>query len=205
MTNGKWIPLQVQTRDSRILVDLSCFWFSALREFSPRCLIPGNCRPHYIRSTMYNLPCTNDIIKQCHIPMALTITPFARIDEKEVSDVTLVNMTSNTSWRQIFHDVRNIMTSKMSWSRHILWRLKFHDVRYFMTSDMYYDVIQRHSTCVADVGGIILHNAVFYRGSHNPLNVRVVSPVAKLPASVHVFIIAASPVGESGGVGTSPL
>ncbi|XP_064620101.1 protein transport protein Sec24C-like isoform X2 [Lineus longissimus] len=43
----------------------------------------GNANPRFIRSTMYNLPCTQDMQKECHIPIAMTITPFARLDDKE--------------------------------------------------------------------------------------------------------------------------
>lgn len=48
----------------------------------------GNANPRFIRSTMYNLPCTQDMQKECHIPIAMTITPFARLDEKEVRLLT---------------------------------------------------------------------------------------------------------------------
>ncbi|XP_013388768.1 protein transport protein Sec24C isoform X1 [Lingula anatina] len=44
----------------------------------------GNANPRFIRSVMYNIPCTNDMIKQCHIPIALTISPFARLQPGEL-------------------------------------------------------------------------------------------------------------------------
>lgn len=44
----------------------------------------GNCSPRFIRSTMYNIPSQPDLIKQCHIPIALSISPFARLHPDEV-------------------------------------------------------------------------------------------------------------------------
>ena len=43
----------------------------------------GNCNPSFIRSTMYNIPCTADMMKNSHIPFALTICPFAKLREEE--------------------------------------------------------------------------------------------------------------------------
>jgi hypothetical protein len=43
-----------------------------------------------MRSTMYNVPCTNDMLKQTHLPFALTLMPFAQLGEKEVSFMFLV-------------------------------------------------------------------------------------------------------------------
>ncbi|KAJ8317884.1 hypothetical protein KUTeg_002975 [Tegillarca granosa] len=44
----------------------------------------GNCSPRFLRSTMYNIPCTSDMLKNCHIPFALTISPFAKIHDQEI-------------------------------------------------------------------------------------------------------------------------
>lgn len=44
----------------------------------------GNCSPRFIRSTMYNIPSQPDLIKHCHIPIALSISPLARIHPEEV-------------------------------------------------------------------------------------------------------------------------
>lgn len=38
---------------------------------------------------MYNVPCTADMLKNSHIPFALTITPFAKLHKEEVSYVLL--------------------------------------------------------------------------------------------------------------------
>ncbi|XP_054002106.1 protein transport protein Sec24C isoform X2 [Hylaeus anthracinus] len=43
----------------------------------------GNASPRYIRSTMYTVPTTADIIKQTNVPFALIISPMARIAEGE--------------------------------------------------------------------------------------------------------------------------
>jgi protein transport protein SEC24 len=45
----------------------------------------GNSSPRYLRSTMYNIPTNTDIMKQCAIPFALVISPFARIMDQEMS------------------------------------------------------------------------------------------------------------------------
>ncbi|XP_003738426.1 protein transport protein Sec24C [Galendromus occidentalis] len=38
----------------------------------------GNAGPNYIRSTVYSVPCSPDVIKQTQVPLAVAITPFAR-------------------------------------------------------------------------------------------------------------------------------
>ncbi|CAL1526344.1 unnamed protein product [Lymnaea stagnalis] len=43
----------------------------------------GNASPRFIRSTMYNVPCTADMLKSSHIPFALALTPFAELDAQE--------------------------------------------------------------------------------------------------------------------------
>ncbi|KYQ47183.1 Protein transport protein Sec24C [Trachymyrmex zeteki] len=43
----------------------------------------GNTSPRYIRSTMYNVPTTADLIKQTNIPFGLVISPMARIVKGE--------------------------------------------------------------------------------------------------------------------------
>ncbi|KZC10745.1 PREDICTED: protein transport protein Sec24C [Dufourea novaeangliae] len=43
----------------------------------------GNASPRYIRSTMYTVPTTADIIKQTSVPFALIVSPMARIAENE--------------------------------------------------------------------------------------------------------------------------
>ena len=34
---------------------------------------------------MYNIPCTSDMLKNSHIPLALSISPFAQLQAEEVS------------------------------------------------------------------------------------------------------------------------
>lgn len=43
----------------------------------------GNSSPRFIRSTMYNIPVTVDMMKQANIPFGLLISPFARTVEQE--------------------------------------------------------------------------------------------------------------------------
>lgn len=43
----------------------------------------GNCNPAFLRSTMYNVPYTSDMLKNSHIPFALTISPFAKLQDEE--------------------------------------------------------------------------------------------------------------------------
>ncbi|GLV32062.1 Secretory 24CD [Carabus blaptoides fortunei] len=43
----------------------------------------GNAGPRYIRSTMYNVPTTSDIMKQTAVPFGLVISPLARTFEQE--------------------------------------------------------------------------------------------------------------------------
>ncbi|KCV72359.1 hypothetical protein H696_01752 [Fonticula alba] len=37
----------------------------------------GNCSPHFIRSTMYQIPTTSDLQKSCKIPFGFVLQPFA--------------------------------------------------------------------------------------------------------------------------------
>ncbi|XP_076642810.1 COPII coat complex component secretory 24CD isoform X2 [Halictus rubicundus] len=43
----------------------------------------GNASPRYIRSTMYTVPTTSDILKQTNVPFAVIVSPMARIAEGE--------------------------------------------------------------------------------------------------------------------------
>lgn len=45
----------------------------------------GYASPRYIRSTMYNVPITNDLMKQTAVPFGLVISPMARVAEGEVT------------------------------------------------------------------------------------------------------------------------
>lgn len=44
----------------------------------------GNSGPRFIRSTMYNVPATPDMIKQTSVPFSLIISPFAETGEGEI-------------------------------------------------------------------------------------------------------------------------
>ncbi|KAF5297356.1 hypothetical protein FQR65_LT01286 [Abscondita terminalis] len=43
----------------------------------------GNASPRYIRSTMYNIPITQDLMKQTSVPFGLVISPMARTFDQE--------------------------------------------------------------------------------------------------------------------------
>lgn len=43
----------------------------------------GVCSPRFMRSTVYNVPTTADMLKQTSVPFALAISPFARLHEGE--------------------------------------------------------------------------------------------------------------------------
>uniref|UniRef100_A0A182JZM1 Protein transport protein Sec24C n=1 Tax=Anopheles christyi TaxID=43041 RepID=A0A182JZM1_9DIPT len=50
----------------------------------------GNASPRFVRSTMYNIPQTADIMKQSAVPFSLIISPFARTVEGELP-IPIVN------------------------------------------------------------------------------------------------------------------
>ncbi|KAG7458885.1 hypothetical protein MATL_G00225400 [Megalops atlanticus] len=43
----------------------------------------GNASPRYMRCTTYFFPCTSDLAKQCQVPLAAIIKPFARVPKNE--------------------------------------------------------------------------------------------------------------------------
>ncbi|XP_041840571.1 protein transport protein Sec24D isoform X2 [Melanotaenia boesemani] len=43
----------------------------------------GNASPRFIRCTTYSLPCTADLAKQCQVPLASIIKPFANLPKNE--------------------------------------------------------------------------------------------------------------------------
>uniref|UniRef100_A0AAQ5Z5F4 SEC24 homolog D, COPII coat complex component n=1 Tax=Amphiprion ocellaris TaxID=80972 RepID=A0AAQ5Z5F4_AMPOC len=46
-------------------------------------LISSNASPRFIRCTTYSLPCTADLAKQCQVPLASIIKPFASLPKNE--------------------------------------------------------------------------------------------------------------------------
>lgn len=50
----------------------------------------GNASPRFIRCTTYSLPCTIDLAKQCQVPLASIIKPFASLPKNE-SPLYVVN------------------------------------------------------------------------------------------------------------------
>ena len=48
-------------------------------------LCAGNVSPRYMRSTMYTVPCSKDLLNGCRIPMGFVIQAFANDPQNEVS------------------------------------------------------------------------------------------------------------------------
>ena len=46
----------------------------------------GHASPRLLRSTMYNIPATADMLKQSHLPFVVNISPFAKLDPQEVNN-----------------------------------------------------------------------------------------------------------------------
>lgn len=51
----------------------------------------GNTNPRLLRSSMYSVPATSDMMKQSAVPFSLVISPFARLAEQEMQP-PIVNM-----------------------------------------------------------------------------------------------------------------
>ena len=49
--------------------------------------LTGSCSPRYMRSTLYTVPSTKDLLNQCRIPLGLIIQPFANVPLSEVNPV----------------------------------------------------------------------------------------------------------------------
>ncbi|XP_067937652.1 protein transport protein Sec24C-like [Watersipora subatra] len=47
------------------------------------CQDQGNCNPRYLRSTMYSIPNSSEMMKQCKMPFAVACTPYAKIPASE--------------------------------------------------------------------------------------------------------------------------
>lgn len=48
------------------------------------CQDQGGCNPRFMRSTVYSIPNSSDMVKQSHIPIALAISPLASLRSEEV-------------------------------------------------------------------------------------------------------------------------
>lgn len=44
----------------------------------------GNSNPRYVRSSLYTVPCSKDLLNGCKIPMGLVVQPLADIPQNEV-------------------------------------------------------------------------------------------------------------------------
>jgi protein transport protein SEC24 len=54
----------------------------------------GSSSPRYIRSTLYTVPCTKDLVNQCRIPLGVIIQPLAEVPMTEVMAICFY--TTNT-------------------------------------------------------------------------------------------------------------
>lgn len=45
----------------------------------------GNCNPRYMRSTLYSVPTSEDILRTSKLPFGIILEPFANIKDTEVS------------------------------------------------------------------------------------------------------------------------
>jgi protein transport protein SEC24 len=43
----------------------------------------GNASPRFMRSTLYNVPCSRDLLTSCRIPLGLVVQPLATIPDRE--------------------------------------------------------------------------------------------------------------------------
>ncbi|KAF8781361.1 protein transport protein Sec24C-like isoform X1 [Argiope bruennichi] len=80
-------PIQVIEDDRKLR---SCTFSTAQRGLVPPLVTTnftvvdeGICSPRFIRSTIYNVPTTAEMLKQTCVPFALAISPFARVHEGE--------------------------------------------------------------------------------------------------------------------------
>jgi len=65
------------------------YTYASLNHYSPiaHCLIyatTGCCNPRYMRSTMYTVPCSNDLLNNIKVPMGLIVQPMATVKSNEV-------------------------------------------------------------------------------------------------------------------------
>ena len=48
----------------------------------------GSCNPRYMRSTMYTVPCSHDLLNSIKVPLGLIIQPMASVKSNEVCTAT---------------------------------------------------------------------------------------------------------------------
>ena len=66
----------------------------------------GNASPRFLRSTMYNVPVSQDILKTAHIPFAMTYTPFARLEDGEVCTLSVGTGVIRKDEKIIYCDIK---------------------------------------------------------------------------------------------------
>ena len=55
------------------------------------CKDAGNCNPRFIRSTIYSVPSSPDLLKQSKLPFVIALTPFAQLRPEEVKHIQLID------------------------------------------------------------------------------------------------------------------
>ena len=56
------------------------------------CRDMGNCSPRFIRSSLYSLPTSPELVKQSKLPIVLNLTPFAQVKANEVGISVFLNL-----------------------------------------------------------------------------------------------------------------
>lgn len=49
----------------------------------------GNASPRFMRMTLYNIPTTTDIYKNCNAPLGFALQPLAELGPNEVSHFSI--------------------------------------------------------------------------------------------------------------------
>ncbi|KAK1889797.1 Protein transport protein Sec24D [Dissostichus eleginoides] len=68
----------------------------------------GNASPRFIRCTTYSLPCTADLAKQCQVPLAAIIKPFASVPKNECGFCNCVNEVPAFYFQHLDHMGRRV-------------------------------------------------------------------------------------------------
>jgi protein transport protein SEC24 len=50
----------------------------------------GNCNPKYMRSTLYSVPTTGDLLNASKLPFGMVLQPFADIKDTEVKPILYI-------------------------------------------------------------------------------------------------------------------
>ena len=58
--------------------------YSLMSKLCTNDMVVGTCSPRFFRATTYGIPYSGDLLRQTHVPAAVVITPFARLNPREV-------------------------------------------------------------------------------------------------------------------------